>query len=101
MQFFNPIVQHYAILLLQDELEAELEELEEAELEDELLQPATTAPATSANVNVPVGRQPTEPAPQRNNREEDELAALQAEMALWEVIPYPGDHLSWQWNPCS
>lgn len=82
MQFFNPIVQHYAILLLQDELEAELEELEEAELEDELLQPATTAPATSANVNVPVGRQPTKPAPQRNNREEDELAALQAEMAL-------------------
>ncbi|KAK9946322.1 hypothetical protein M0R45_011791 [Rubus argutus] len=66
----------------EDELEAELEELEEAELEDELLQPATTAPATSANVNVPVGRQPTKPAPQRNNREEDELAALQAEMAL-------------------
>lgn len=66
----------------EDELEAELEELEEAELEDELLQPATTAPATSANVNVPEGRQPTKPAPQRNNREEDELAALQAEMAL-------------------
>ncbi|XP_004291010.1 PREDICTED: vacuolar protein sorting-associated protein 32 homolog 2-like [Fragaria vesca subsp. vesca] len=66
----------------EDELEAELEELEDAELEDELFQPATTAPATSVSVDVPVGRQPTRPAPQRINREEDELAALQAEMAL-------------------
>ncbi|KAL6207991.1 hypothetical protein ACLB2K_018943 [Fragaria x ananassa] len=66
----------------EDELEAELEELEEAELEDELYQPATTAPATSVSVDVPVGRQPTRPPPQRINREEDELAALQAEMAL-------------------
>lgn len=82
MHFCNPIVQCYSNLLFQDELEAELEELEDAELEDELFQPATTAPATSVSVDVPVGRQPTRPAPQRINREEDELAALQAEMAL-------------------
>lgn len=73
---------NYATLFLQDELEAELEELEGAELEEELFQPATTAPAAAVHVNAPVGRQPTQPAPQRNNREEDELAALQAEMAL-------------------
>ncbi|BBG95114.1 SNF7 family protein [Prunus dulcis] len=66
----------------EDELEAELEELEGAELEEELFQPATTAPAATVHVNAPVGRQPTQPAPQRNNRDEDELAALQAEMAL-------------------
>ena len=69
----------------EDELEAELEELEGAELEEELLQPATSAPAAPTppvSVNPEVGRQPTRPAPQRNNREEDELAALQAEMAL-------------------
>ncbi|GAB4842347.1 hypothetical protein Ancab_012317 [Ancistrocladus abbreviatus] len=64
----------------EDELEAELEELEGAELEEQLLQPATTAPA--APVQVPSGRQPTRPVPQKNTAEEDELAALQAEMAL-------------------
>ncbi|KAF8393472.1 hypothetical protein HHK36_021716 [Tetracentron sinense] len=64
----------------EDELEAELEELEGAELEEQLLQPATMAPA--APVHVPAGRQPTRPAPQKNTAEEDELAALQAEMAL-------------------
>ncbi|RXH74683.1 hypothetical protein DVH24_029404 [Malus domestica] len=64
----------------EDELEAELEELEGAELEEQLLQPATQAPA--APVQVPAGRQPTRPAPQRRTEEEDELAALQAEMAL-------------------
>ncbi|KAI3495627.1 hypothetical protein L1887_37972 [Cichorium endivia] len=63
-----------------DELEAELEELEGAELEEQLLQPATTAPA--ATVHVPAGRQPLRPAPRQNKAEEDELAALQAEMAL-------------------
>ncbi|KAL7593614.1 hypothetical protein Lser_V15G32717 [Lactuca serriola] len=63
-----------------DELEAELEELEGAELEEQLLQPATTAPA--APVQVPAGRQPQRPAPRKNTAEEDELAALQAEMAL-------------------
>ncbi|XP_028770228.1 vacuolar protein sorting-associated protein 32 homolog 2 [Neltuma alba] len=65
----------------EDELEAELEELEGAELEEQLLQPATTAPA--APVQVPAGRQPARPAPpQKQTAEEDELAALQAEMAL-------------------
>ncbi|XP_040997448.1 vacuolar protein sorting-associated protein 32 homolog 2-like [Juglans microcarpa x Juglans regia] len=64
----------------EDELEAELEELEGAELEEQLLQPATTAPA--APVHVPAGRQPSRPLPQKNTAEEDELAALQAEMAL-------------------
>lgn len=68
-------------LPLQDELEAELEELEGAELEEQLLQPATTAPA--APVQVPAGRQATRPVPAKPTPEEDELAALQAEMALW------------------
>lgn len=68
------------ILSLQDELEAELEELEGAELEDELLKPATTAP--TAPVTVPAGRQPNRPVAQKPTAEEDELAALQAEMAL-------------------
>nr|XP_043634921.1 vacuolar protein sorting-associated protein 32 homolog 2-like [Erigeron canadensis]XP_043634927.1 vacuolar protein sorting-associated protein 32 homolog 2-like [Erigeron canadensis] len=63
----------------EDELEAELEELEGAELEEQLLQPATTAPA--APVQVP-GRIPMRPASHQNTPEEDELAALQAEMAL-------------------
>ncbi|KAK1441649.1 hypothetical protein QVD17_07707 [Tagetes erecta] len=56
-----------------DELEAELEELESAELEEQLLQPATTAP--------PV-KQPARPVQRQNTADEDELAALQAEMAL-------------------
>ncbi|XVF88671.1 hypothetical protein PTKIN_Ptkin19aG0069200 [Pterospermum kingtungense] len=64
----------------EDELEAELEELEGAELEEQLLQPATTAPAVP--VQVPAGRQPARPVPQKHTAEEDELAALQAEMAL-------------------
>ncbi|KAL4301725.1 hypothetical protein GQ457_10G017130 [Hibiscus cannabinus] len=64
----------------EDELEAELEELEGAELEEQLLQPATTAPA--APVQVPAGRQQARPVPQKRTAEEDELAALQAEMAL-------------------
>ncbi|MFS8019567.1 putative Snf7 family protein [Helianthus anomalus] len=64
----------------EDELEAELEELEGAELEEQLLQSATTTPA--APVHVPAGKQPTRPAPRQNTAEEDELATLQAEMAL-------------------
>lgn len=68
------------LFAIQDELEAELEELEGAELEEQLLQPATTAPA--ASVHVPAGRQPTRPAHAKPTPEEDELAALQAEMAL-------------------
>lgn len=72
--------------LLQDELEAELEELEGAELEEQLLQPATTAPAMPTQKYNPAGKQTTQPAPQKarpqHTAEEDELAALQAEMAL-------------------
>ncbi|KAH6761726.1 SNF7 family protein [Perilla frutescens var. hirtella] len=64
----------------EDELEAELEELEGSELEEQLLQPASTAPA--APVQAPAGRVPARPAPQRRTEEEEELAALQAEMAL-------------------
>ncbi|KAL5728930.1 hypothetical protein ACHQM5_001952 [Ranunculus cassubicifolius] len=63
----------------EDELEAELEELEGAELEEQLLQPATTAPQPSY---VPAGRQPTRPVPAKKTAEEEEFAALQAEMAL-------------------
>ncbi|KAL9247380.1 hypothetical protein vseg_020819 [Gypsophila vaccaria] len=58
----------------EDELEAELEELEGAELEEQLLQPAVSAPAAPY-------RQPARPAAQRDP-EEDELAELQREMAL-------------------
>ncbi|KAL5977859.1 hypothetical protein ACLOJK_036882 [Asimina triloba] len=65
----------------EDELEAELEELEGAELEEQLLQPATTAPAAPVQP-IPLSRQSARPAPQKNTAEEDELAALQAEMAL-------------------
>lgn len=66
----------------EDELEAELEELEGAELEQELLQPAITAPSGPVQVPTPAGRQPARTAPQKHTAEEDELAALQAEMAL-------------------
>ncbi|KAF2550012.1 hypothetical protein F2Q68_00037572 [Brassica cretica] len=59
----------------EDELEAELEELEGAELEEQLLQPTTVLPS------VPAGRQQARPIPKRT-AEEEELAALQAEMAL-------------------
>ena len=63
----------------EDELEAELEELEADELEQHLLQPVTTT--TTA---PPAGiRQPsTRPVPEKQCAEEDELAALQAAMAL-------------------
>lgn len=65
----------------EDELEAELEELEEAELENQLLQPATTAPASQLPA-VPAQRLPVRPQKTPASAEEDELAALQAEMAL-------------------
>ena len=79
---FNSFFQRisFTSLFLQDELEAELEELEGAELEEQLLQPATIVPA--AQVVAPGGRQQARPASQKNTSEEDELAALQAEMAL-------------------
>ncbi|XP_024983388.1 vacuolar protein sorting-associated protein 32 homolog 2-like [Cynara cardunculus var. scolymus] len=64
----------------EDELEAEFEELEGAELEEQLLQPATTAPA--APMHAPPGRQEVRLPPRKNTAEEDELAALQAEMTL-------------------
>jgi len=65
------------LFCFQDELEAELEELEAGELEEQLLQPAATAPAVS--VQPPAGWQPTLPV---TTSEVDELTALQAEMAL-------------------
>lgn len=64
---------------IQDELEAELEELEGAELESQLLEPVAAPP--SHPVHVPT-KQPARPAPQKATAEDDELAALQAEMAL-------------------
>ncbi|XP_037433982.1 vacuolar protein sorting-associated protein 32 homolog 2-like [Triticum dicoccoides] len=64
----------------EDELEAELEELEGAELESQLLEPVVTIPIHTTP--VPGKAQPTRPAPQKASAEEDELAALQAEMAL-------------------
>ncbi|KAL0794192.1 hypothetical protein Bca101_065569 [Brassica carinata] len=60
----------------EDELEAELDELDEGlELEDQLLQPVRP---------IPEGMQPARPLPQKKQTadEDDELAALQAEMAL-------------------
>ncbi|PIA42873.1 hypothetical protein AQUCO_02000373v1 [Aquilegia coerulea] len=68
----------------EDELEAELEELESAELEKQLLQPATTAASAAVNV-VPSERQQktgVRPTPHVKPAEMDELTALQAEMAL-------------------
>jgi hypothetical protein len=65
----------------QDELEVELEELEGVELESQLLEPVAAPPVHP--VQVPANRQPTRPVPQKATAEDDELAALQAEMALW------------------
>jgi len=67
---------------LKDELEAELEELEGAELEEELLQPITSVPTVP--VGTPAGKLLAQPTPQKNTAtpEEDELAKLQAELAL-------------------
>ena len=63
-------------------MEAELEELEGAELEEQLLQPIASVP--TAPVATPVGKLPARPMPQKNTAtpEEDELAKLQAELAL-------------------
>jgi len=46
-------------------------------LESQLLEPVAAPP-----VHVPANKQPTRPAPQKATAEDDELAALQAEMAL-------------------
>uniref|UniRef100_A0A0E0E3S2 Charged multivesicular body protein 4b n=1 Tax=Oryza meridionalis TaxID=40149 RepID=A0A0E0E3S2_9ORYZ len=61
----------------EDELEAELADLEGEELEAELLAPTTTAPTAPVRV-----QQPTRPSAQSSKTEDDELAALQAEMAM-------------------
>ena len=66
------------LVLLQDELEAELEELEGADLEEQLLKPIVTSPAVQY---TPASQQLTRPTRQQA-RQEEELAALQAEMAL-------------------
>ncbi|KAM0911160.1 hypothetical protein ACQ4PT_013664 [Festuca glaucescens] len=63
----------------EDELEAELADLEGEELEAELLAPTTTAPST-APVRVPAAQQSSRPSASKT--EDDELAALQAEMAM-------------------
>ncbi|XP_024383045.1 vacuolar protein sorting-associated protein 32 homolog 1 [Physcomitrium patens] len=63
----------------EDELEAELEDLEGADLEEQLIQPSThqlPQAQTYKPTSVPTKSPPT------TNTEEDELAALQAEMAL-------------------
>jgi len=65
----------------EDELEAELADLEGEELEAELLAPTTTAP-TTAPVRVPTAQQSSRPSAQSSKAEDDELAALQAEMAM-------------------
>ncbi|CAH8305913.1 unnamed protein product [Eruca vesicaria subsp. sativa] len=60
----------------EDELEAELDELESLELEDQLLQPVRPLPEAKQSAR------PT-PIPQKKQTaHEDELAAIQAEMAL-------------------
>uniref|UniRef100_A0A0E0LDE1 Charged multivesicular body protein 4b n=2 Tax=Oryza punctata TaxID=4537 RepID=A0A0E0LDE1_ORYPU len=61
----------------EDELEAELADLEGEELEAELLAPTTTSPTAPVRV-----QQPTRPSAQSSKTEDDELAALQAEMAM-------------------
>lgn len=64
----------------EDELEAELEELEEAEKWEGAPPLEVTTPA--APVNVPAGKQPVRPTHKLPPEVEDEIAALQAEMAL-------------------
>ncbi|XP_024531791.1 vacuolar protein sorting-associated protein 32 homolog 1-like [Selaginella moellendorffii] len=70
-----------------DDLEAELEDLEGAELEEQLLKPATAAPTPIPAPNrvpsrAPQAQVPQQRVPATNVAEDDELAALQAEMAL-------------------
>lgn len=67
----------------EDELAAELEELEDTLLEDQLLQPATSAPIPELP-SVSAAKQPARPqkVPAKPSAEDEELAALQAEMAL-------------------
>eukprot|EP00245_Coleochaete_scutata_P007124 TRINITY_DN22222_c0_g1_i1.p1 TRINITY_DN22222_c0_g1~~TRINITY_DN22222_c0_g1_i1.p1 ORF type:complete len:223 (+),score=75.11 TRINITY_DN22222_c0_g1_i1:168-836(+) len=68
----------------EDDLEAELNGLEAEDLEEQLLQPTHTAPAASTPSAVPSSSRPAQaarPAPRRT-KEEEELEALQADMAM-------------------
>jgi charged multivesicular body protein 4A/B len=65
---------------LNDELDAKLEELEGEELESQLLEPVTALSVYP--VHVQGNKQPARPAPQKAKAKDDELAALQVEMAL-------------------
>ncbi|RZC76039.1 hypothetical protein C5167_001319 [Papaver somniferum] len=64
----------------EDELEAELEELEELELEEQILDTETSYPVPP--VHVPQVNQPNRGPLNKNSKEEDELAALEKEMAI-------------------
>ncbi|KAL9254937.1 Vacuolar protein sorting-associated protein 32 homolog 2-like protein [Drosera capensis] len=68
----------------EDELEAELEELENAGLEQEILKQATitTPPMADAPVSNLTSKLPIKPVTKLKTEDEDELASLQAEMAL-------------------
>ncbi|KAJ9522344.1 hypothetical protein QJQ45_008368 [Haematococcus lacustris] len=85
--FANPIGS--AVDLDEDELNAELAELEETQLDTELLQPApvptTRVPAAAAASTAATAKMPTVPARKAapaKTQEELELEQLQAEMAL-------------------
>lgn len=70
----------------EDDLEKEFEDMQAEQLDEELLEPAavpsTRVPAQEQRLpSVPAGRAPARPPPKRTP-EEDELEALQAEMAL-------------------
>ncbi|RZC50054.1 hypothetical protein C5167_018480 [Papaver somniferum] len=64
----------------EDELEAELEELEELELEEQILDTETTYPVPP--VHVPQVNQPNHRPLIKNSNEEDELVALEKEMTI-------------------
>lgn len=63
----------------EDELEAELEELEELELEGQILDTETTYPVPP--LHVPQVKQPNHGPPKKNSKEEDELSELEKQMA--------------------
>ncbi|XP_026434260.1 vacuolar protein sorting-associated protein 32 homolog 1-like isoform X2 [Papaver somniferum] len=64
----------------EDELEAELEELEELELEEQILDTETTYHVPP--VHVPQVNQPNRRPFNKNSKEEDEFATLEKEMAI-------------------
>ncbi|KAI3939511.1 hypothetical protein MKW92_034062 [Papaver armeniacum] len=64
----------------EDELEAELEELEELELEEQILDTETTYPVPP--VHVPQVNQPNRRPLNKNSKDEDEFATLEKEMAI-------------------